>query len=95
MIEVKSICVMYFPKDFSFVDDRTIEPFKLMKELNRWAEYESMDNSYGGYIWWCFFKENITEPELQVFHPKDFTEIQYQELRDMVMEEIKKLNTEK
>lgn len=28
---------------------------------------------------------------LQVFHPKDFTEIQFQELRDMVIKEIDNL----
>jgi len=93
MEQVKPICVMYFPTDFSFGGGgRLIDPLYLMKELNGWSS--DMPNPRTGmddYIWWCFFKQNITEPELQVFHPKDFTPIQFEELKTLVLTELDKL----
>lgn len=94
MIDVQPICVMYFPRYYSFRGDRLVDPLHLMKELNGWGDiHRDAKDPIRGYIWWCFFKENITEPELKVFHPKNFTKVQYEELKQLVLTEIDKLKT--
>jgi len=88
----RPICVMYFPKYFSFQESgEIVKPLNLMKEFNGWGHdgvYNPRDG-IGEYLWFAFFKEGITEPELQVFHEKDFTEIQYAELKELVLSNIK------
>ena len=40
-----------------------------------------------------FSKEDITSPELKVYHPKDFTEIQYDELKKLLEGKLEQLKT--
>lgn len=93
MEQVKPICVIYLPDNFDLSDGRDMASNRLMSILNGWDEKVVMDrrNYWEGYLWFCFPKLNIDAPEFQVFHPKDFTEIQYQELKDMVMKELTNL----
>ncbi len=85
MTEVKPILVLYYLPE-SMSPNTTVRGVNDMMDA-RFPDYHtlavpsrmSLDGS-------C---EDI---RLEVFHPKDFTEIQFQELKDMVMEEFKKLN---
>lgn len=95
MEQVKPICVMYFPNNFSLMGGRMLDPLALMKELNGWRDYDrDPKDPFGGYVWWCFFKDGITAPELQVFHPKDFTESNYQELKELVLNHIQNIDNQ-
>lgn len=95
MIEVKPICVIYFPDSF-YTNKERHWIYEYMRYLNgeqsdgsiKWSDRKDYWNQY---YWFCFYKQDITEPELQVFHPKDFTEANYQELKDLVMKEIEKI----
>jgi len=88
-MKVQPICVIYFPNDFSFGQGGLlVRPLELTNELNGWNE-GAKGESLGNYLWFCFFKESITEPEFKVFYQKDFTEIQYKELRQLVENSIK------
>jgi len=96
---MKPICVMYFPVDFTFhPSGMKIDLVDLMSEFNGWPsnsskrEQRDVGDSFGGYMYWCFHKENITEPELQVFHPKNFTKIQYKELKELLLNKLKEMN---
>lgn len=89
---IKPICVIYFPKYFSMSrSDLILDPFELMKELNGWGREGILypdEDRFGGYQYWCFHKEEITAPEFKVFHPKDFTEADYEELKQLVMSKL-------
>lgn len=89
MEDVKPIAIIYFPYDFSFGKGcKVISPLDLMQHFNGWQEQSNHREPIGGYLWFCFFKESLTDPEFKVFHSKDFTEIEYNELKEMVLKEI-------
>ena len=84
---------MYLPPEFSFgKSGYIVDPLELMKEFNGWGREGKYDpnNDIAQYLWFIFRKESITEPELKVFQEKDFTYIEYQELKDLVLDEINK-----
>ncbi len=93
---MKPICLIYLPTDYSFSESGLIvKPIELMRELNMWQDDRrhsvSDEDAYGGYMYWCFKKEGITEPEMQVFHPKDFTEANYEELKELLLNKLKEM----
>jgi hypothetical protein len=80
---------MYFPHEFSWGKSGfIIDPFELMSELNGWKDYIVRSDDVANYFWLCFYKASIKEPEIKVFHEKDFTPIQYEELKKMIQEAI-------
>jgi hypothetical protein len=82
---IQPICIMYVPKDFCFGgSDLLFQPVEFMTHFNGWRN-ENQNISIGGYLWFSFFKEGISEPQFQVFFDKDFTAIQYNELKEIVM----------
>lgn len=83
MIDAKPICVVKVDNK----NDRLLEMFKIQEILdNRMPDYHVLVVPFEQP------EEEYFEPmQIQVFHPKDFTEIQFQELKDMVIGEIKKL----
>jgi hypothetical protein len=88
-MKTQPICIIYFPKDFSFGEGELhVRPLDLMKEFNGWINPNPKE-PLGGYLWFCFFKDNITEPEFKVFHEKDFTKIQYLELKQLIEDSLK------
>lgn len=90
MEDIKPIAIIYFPYDFSFFEGgNKIKPLDLMEEFNGWRNPSNPREPLGGYLWFCFHKEDITEPEFKVFHIKDLTEIEYTEFKEMVLIEIK------
>jgi hypothetical protein len=93
----RPICVIYFPEDYPlYKDGKIVEPMSLMKELNGWnadndVHKNEVQERFGGYMYWCFSKPDIGAPEFQVFHPKDFTEADYKELEQLVMNKLKEI----
>ena len=51
------------------------------------SNYKPSDK-FTDYHWFCFYKQGIEEPEFKVFHEKDFTEIQFEELKKLVTESL-------
>jgi hypothetical protein len=90
--EPKPICVIYLPPHFSmgYELDAAME---LMIALNNGFGQPSdstrhYTDYWKDYYWFCFTKYDIEAPEFKVFHCKDFTEIQFQELRDLILADI-------
>ena len=95
MTQAKPICVIYFPDQFYMGRNQN-----WIYEYMRYLNGEQSDGSFNwgdrkdywsDYYWFCFYKQDIDAPEFKVFHPKDFTPIQYQELKDLIMAEIEKI----
>lgn len=90
----KPICVIYFPHDFP-ANGRKSWIYEYMRYLNGEQtdgsiKWDGRKEYWNEYYWFCFYKEEITEPELQVIHEKDFTEMQFQELKELVLSSIPK-----
>jgi hypothetical protein len=91
----KPIVMMYIPPDSFFhssgEDSRTI----LMRQLN--GNYGQPLQEAGitypdywkDYYWLVFTKDDIDEPELQVFYDKDFTPINFEELKKFIEDSLK------
>jgi len=90
----KPICVIYFPDLYTSVDhDRNwiYEYARFLNgEQNDGGRYQ-WDGHFTDYYWFCFYKNDITEPEFKVFHEKDFTPIKYEELKQLVLDSIDKI----
>lgn len=90
MKEVQPICVIYLPKNFPFYGEASeIRTLELMNELNGWKP-DHPKEPLGGYVWFSFYKEGITEPEFKVFYEKDWDEIGFEELKKLVTDSINK-----
>ena len=83
----KPIAVVYVPKDLgsgkrtSWVDcQMIIEYFK---------------NTMPDYYWLAFPDYTLETIKLEVFHEKDFTEIQYSELLELVSQKLKSIEESK
>jgi len=83
----KPICIIYLPTDFNLPGISS--PTHLAYALNGWEYKTEQRPEIKEYLWFCFTKEGITAPEFQVFHEKDFTEIQYNELKELIINELK------
>ena len=88
----KPIAVIYFPENFTGGRNSSWI-YEYMGVLNgeipannKW----DLSHDYSDYHWFCFYKDNITQPELQVFYEKDFTPIQYEELKQIIQESLPK-----
>lgn len=87
----KPICVIYFPDNFYDERDRSwIYDYMWFLNGEKSKGRKTPSQYFTQYYWFCFHKEGITEPEFKVFHEKDFTEIQFEELKKMVLDAIKK-----
>lgn len=83
-MEVKPICVMYF--------DQEILRSNPVHDLNRIRMV--MEEKMPDYHVICITSENAEESvRLEVFHPKDFTEVQYEELKNIINEAIQNFKT--
>jgi hypothetical protein len=90
---MKPICVIYFPTEYSSMGGMISNwIYEYMAFLNGepMEQYEfGAAERFKDYCWFCFYKDSINEPEFKVFHEKDFTEIQYQELKQLVEDSLK------
>jgi hypothetical protein len=92
MTEIKPIAIIYFPDQFYEGQHRNwIYEYAASLNGDNMEGRFKLSTDYTQYLWFCFYKSDIDNPDLIVHHPKDFTPIQFKELKDMVMEEIKKL----
>lgn len=90
----KPICVIYLPSELSLsAGGKIITPNDLMSILNGWDDEVLQDRKHfwSDYLWFSFYKHEIDAPEFKVFHEKDFTEIQYEELKKLVLDSINQL----
>ncbi len=95
----KPIVVMYIPREGYFghrmANDEAASV--LMRNLNGNFGEEIKDGGnvyhmpdyWTDYYWLVFPKEDITEPELQVFYEKDFTPVKFEELKHFIEEALK------
>lgn len=97
--ELKPIVVIYFPDNF-YIGNGEHAPTLMMKALNggfggneKLSDKIKYTDYWNQYYWFCFEKHDIDAPEFQVFHPKDFTDIQFEELKKMVSDAIVNLKT--
>lgn len=93
----KPIAIIYFPEEFYVGSGRRDWIYQYMHQLNgepdaTTAIKPERKDYYTDYYWFCFYKGGITEPELKVFHEKDWTEIQQNELKQLI---IKSINEQK
>jgi len=91
----KPIAIIYFPD--GFISERLNHSwiYDYMSFLNgedrddakvKWGNNKGY---FSQHYWFCFYKMDIAEPEFKVFHEKDFTEIQYEELKQLITESLK------
>lgn len=93
MENTRPIAIIYFPYEFSFSESgHKIKPLDLMQNFNG-MDRNNPHEPLGGYLWFCFHKEGITEPEFKVFHTKDFTKIEYNELKELVLNQFNNVNS--
>lgn len=94
----KPIVVIYLPESFSMDGRMDDAPMQLMRALNQnFGDGEHKGLVYSSYwkdyYWFAFTKFGIEAPEFKVFHPKDFTDIQFQELKDLVIADLEAMKT--
>jgi hypothetical protein len=88
---IKPIAVIYIPYDSILSSSQTLDCWSIAASFNGVDPKYSMPRElYQDYLWFCFPTEE-NEVKLEVFHPKDFTEIQYNELKELITKEIKQL----
>lgn len=83
---IKPIALVYMPLEFPMNDGRRTT-WEDCRSQGKFLAKEMPD-----YFWIVALHPEIKTIELKVFHPKDFTEIQYKELKEML---DKKINNSK
>lgn len=73
----KPIVVLYLPNADHFGHD----PGELMAAFNDSHRKIKMAPMFYDYLWFVFVNVDLTTPELKVFHEKDYSEEQYNELK--------------
>lgn len=87
MTQVKPICVIYYlPELFGAggYDNGIVE-------INQMMEQKMPDYHVFAIPSTLSADGSCDDVRFKVFHPKDFTTIQYQELKDLIMAEIEKI----
>ncbi len=93
-MEAKPICVIYFPDAFYGDGIKRNWIYEYMRFLNGDSDgndkikYHSRQDYYKDYYWFCFYGHDIYEPRIEVFNVKDLSEVNFEELKAMVMEAI-------
>lgn len=90
----KPIVVLYIPRNyFEFPDGDPSQELMRMLNGNYGEDKDTHKIHYPlywtDYYWFVFPKEEITEPELQVFYEKDFTPIRFEELKKFIEDALK------
>jgi hypothetical protein len=94
----KPIAIIYFPDNFTVAGGRQNWIYEYMAYLNgeergdnkiQWGERKDY---WKDYYWFCFYDYDITKPEIKVFYEKDFTEIQYNELKELITQSLNEIN---
>jgi len=88
---IKPIAVIYVP--YNVVDsagDFNAWEFAIALNGEDNTKYVVNKELYKDYLWFCFPTYD-KDFKIEVFHPKDFTEVQYSELKDLITNEINKI----
>lgn len=85
----KPIVVLYLSRSDYFGPDNS--PSDLMAIFNGHDDTINVAEGFYDYLWFVFVDEASDVPRLQVFHEKDYTEMQYDELNKMLQEGIDSL----
>lgn len=85
----KPIVVLYIPLADFF--SRDLPPSQLMAVFNDNHDEIKMPPMFYDYLWFVFVDEASDVPRLQVFHEKDYTKEQYDDLKNMLEEGINSL----
>jgi hypothetical protein len=89
-MSTKPIVVIYLPENFLFGDDRKNAPMKLMEALNgNFGEkppnnHVQYSDYWKDYYWFSFYDYEIEAPRFEVFYEKNFTPIQFEELKTLI-----------
>lgn len=79
----KPISLFYYPDEmFNGVTDKKVSAVDVMQMMNK---------AMPDYYWLCFPNHNLKFPKLQVFFEKDMTEIEYDDLVDLIRKKVDKL----
>lgn len=89
---IKPIAVIYIPNSFSNGTGERVRTFELANAFNGENDtiYYVNKELYKDYLWFCFPTDD-KDFTMEVFHPKDFTEAQYSELKELITNEINKI----
>lgn len=85
----KPIVVLYLPNSEYFGPDTS--PSELMAIFNGHDDRVKVADGFYDYIWFAFIDEASDVPRLQVFHEKDYTKEQYDDLYKLLKEGINSL----
>jgi len=93
---VKPIVVIYLPENFNIGNNSGSAATELMTILNNNYGWEkeskyAVNNYWKDYLWFVFNDYELSIPRFEVFYPKDFTEIQFNELKDLVENKLKEI----
>ena len=93
---IKPIAVLYIPNNVSESTGEQLRTWELAASFNGEdnTRYRVNKELYKDYLWFCFPTDD-NDFTMEVFHPKDFTEIQYNELKQLITNEISNLKTQK
>lgn len=89
--ERKPIVVLYIPVADFF--GSTLPPSSLMAAFNGQHDSITMPDSFNHYLWFVFVDRELRTPDIRVFHEKDYTETQYEELKSMLQEGVNSIKT--
>lgn len=87
----KPIAVLYLPR-YDYYGP-SADTTTLTRAFNGYDDHIKMPDSFSDYLWFVFENGELVAPELKVFHEKDFTEMQYEELKTMIETSINELKT--
>lgn len=93
-LKPKPIVVIYLPQNFN-LNGRANAPMELMEALNNGFGYKNPSykiiytDYWKDYYWFCFYDYSIDIPRFETFYEKDFTEVQFEELKNIINEAIK------
>lgn len=91
---IKPIVVMYIPSNLTKRTGEQVRTWELAASFNGEDNtiYNVNKELYKDYLWFCFPTDD-NEFTMEVFHPKDLTEVQYSELKELITNEISKIKT--
>ena len=89
----KPIVVLYLPNSEYFGPG--ISEMHLMAGFNGHDDRIKMAEGFYDYLWFVFVDEASDVPRLHVFHEKDYTEMQYNDLYKMLQEGVNSLKNSK
>lgn len=85
----KPIVVLYLPNSEYFGPG--ISAMHVMAGFNGHDDRIKMAEGFYDYLWFVFVDNELSAPELKVFHEKDYTKEQYEDLKKMLEEGISSL----